>query len=159
EYWHGNEPGHQIPFLYNYTDAPWKTQREVRNILASEYTSGPGGLSGNDDAGQMSAWYVMAAIGLYPVNPVSGQYAICSPLFDTVTLRLQDDRIFRIITQKQTDSSAYIASMTLNGKTHRGYQLDYTTLMKGGEMTMRLSDRPPVADAVSFRKKDIRRSE
>lgn len=157
EYWHGNEPGHQIPFLYNYTDAPWKTQREVRNILASEYTSGPGGLSGNDDAGQMSAWYVMAAIGLYPVNPVSGQYAICSPLFDTVTLRLQDDRIFRIITQKQTDSSAYIASMMLNGKTHSSYQLDYTTLMKGGEMTMRLSDRPPVADAVSFRKKDIRK--
>ncbi|MBO9153470.1 GH92 family glycosyl hydrolase [Chitinophaga sp. GCM10012297] len=157
EYWHGNEPGHQVPFLYNYTESPWKTQREVRNILASEYTSGPGGLSGNDDAGQMSAWYVMAAIGLYPVSPVSGQYALCSPLFDTVTLRLKDDREFRIVTQKETTSSMYISSITLNQQPHSGYQADYSTIMKGGTMEIRLADRPSTALPVSPRKKDIRK--
>lgn len=157
EYWHGNEPGHQVPFLYNYTDAPWKTQREVRNILAGEYTSGPGGLSGNDDAGQMSAWYVMAAIGLYPVNPVSGEYALCSPLFDTVTIRLQNNRVFSITTQKETTGSAYISSITLNNKPHNGYFVDYATLMKGGTMAIRLADRPAAAAPVSLRKKDIRK--
>lgn len=156
EYWHGNEPGHQIPFLYNYTASPWKTQREVRNILATEYTSGPGGLSGNDDAGQMSAWYVMAAIGLYPVNPVSGQYALCSPLFDTVTIRVNDNRVFSIFSKKETAGSAYISSITLNNKTHAGYQVDYATLMKGGTMEIRLADQPPAAFALSLRKKDIR---
>jgi putative alpha-1,2-mannosidase len=76
EYWHGNEPGHQIPFMYNYTASPWKTQTTVRKILSEEYSNGPGGLGGNDDAGQMSAWYIFAAMGFYPVNPVSGQYLL-----------------------------------------------------------------------------------
>ena len=88
EYWHGNEPGHQIPFMYNFTDAPWKTQKTVRGILNEEYSDGPGGLGGNDDAGQMSAWYVFAALGFYPVDPVSNEYQLCSPLFDSVTIRL-----------------------------------------------------------------------
>jgi rhamnogalacturonyl hydrolase YesR len=155
EYWHGNEPGHQVPFLYNYTASPWKTQREVRNILTTEYTSGPGGLSGNDDAGQMSAWYVMAAIGLYPVNPVSGQYALSSPLFDTVTIRLQNKRVFRIFTQKETPASAYITAISLNKKPHAAYEVSYATLMKGGSMDIRLAERPSTAVPVSLRKKDI----
>lgn len=157
EYWHGNEPGHQVPFLYNYTSSPWKTQREVRNILASEYTTGPGGLSGNDDAGQMSAWYVMAAIGLYPVSPVSGQYAISSPIFDEVTLRLENGKVFRIVSQKETAASAYISSISLNNKTHAGYQVDYASLMKGGTMEIRLADKPSATATVSLRQKDIRK--
>lgn len=153
EYWHGNEPGHQVPFLYNYTSSPWKTQRVVRNILASEYTDGPGGLSGNDDAGQMSAWYVMAAIGLYPVNPVSGEYAICSPLFDTVAIQLENNKTFRIISRKASDTSMYITSITLNNRAHGGYAIDYATLVKGGLLEMQLADQPPAAP---LRQKDIR---
>ncbi len=93
-YWHGNEPDHQVPFMYNYTASPWKTQKVVREILNGEYSDGPGGLSGNDDAGQMSAWYVFGAMGFYPVDPVSGNYIMCSPLFDSIQISLPGNRIF-----------------------------------------------------------------
>ncbi len=88
EYWHGNEAGHHIPFLYNYTAAPHKSQQIVARILKEEYSDGIGGLSGNDDAGQMSAWYVFAAIGMYPVDPVGGQYQLVTPAFERVVIRL-----------------------------------------------------------------------
>lgn len=80
-------------FMYNYSSSPWKTQREVRKILNEEYSDGPGGLSGNDDAGQMSAWYVFASVGFYPLNPVSGEYLLCSPLFDKVNLQLPGKKV------------------------------------------------------------------
>lgn len=86
-YWHGNEPGQQIPFMYNYTKEPYKTTERVHHILNQEYSEGPGGLGGNDDAGQMSAWYVFASMGFYPLDPVSGRYLICTPLFDTIVIR------------------------------------------------------------------------
>ena len=81
-YWHGNEPSHHIAYLYDHAGAPWRTQEEVRRVLASEYGLGPAGLKGNDDTGQMSAWYVFSAIGLYPVSPGSPHYEIGSPLFE-----------------------------------------------------------------------------
>ena len=81
-YWHGNEPSHHIAYLYDHAGAPWRTQEEVRRVLASEYGLGPAGLRGNDDTGQMSAWYVFSAIGLYPVSPGSPHYEIGSPLFE-----------------------------------------------------------------------------
>jgi predicted alpha-1,2-mannosidase len=86
EYWHGNEPGHQIPFMYNYTNAPWKSQSIVDKILSEEYSDGPGGLSGNDDAGQMSAWFVFASMVFYSLDPVSGNYLLVSPIFDSIKL-------------------------------------------------------------------------
>ena len=116
EYWHGNEPGHQIPFMYNYTAAPYKTQQTVLKILDEEYSDGPGGLSGNDDAGQMSAWYVFAAMGFYPVDPVSGEYILCTPLFDKIILQLQNNKQLQIICKRQSEKSIYIQDVKWNGK-------------------------------------------
>lgn len=142
EYWHGNEPGHQIPFMYNYTPSPWKTQQVVRNILSEEYSDGPGGLSGNDDAGQMSAWYVFAAIGLYPVDPVSGEHLLCSPIFDKVTLQLPGNKKLQIVCKKQSESDAYIKQVKLNGKPFSRNFITYADIMKGGNLEIELQQQP-----------------
>ena len=134
EYWHGNEPGHQIPFLYNYTASPWKTQREVRRILETEYADGPGGLSGNDDAGQMSAWYVFAAMGLYPVDPVSGNYALCTPLFDNIVLRLSGNRETVIAVHKQNAQAVYIDKVLWNDVRLGSLFVTHEHLVRGGRL-------------------------
>ncbi|MEO6732957.1 MAG: GH92 family glycosyl hydrolase [Ferruginibacter sp.] len=134
EYWHGNEPGHQIPFMYNYTAAPWKTQKIVRNILKEEYSDGAGGLSGNDDAGQMSAWYVFAAMGFYPLNPVSGEYQLCSPLFDRISLQLENGKSFKIVCKKASSDALYIKEVRLNGKPYGKNYIRYSDIMKGGKL-------------------------
>lgn len=141
EYWHGNEPGHQIPFIYNYTAAPWKTQQIVRNILKEEYSDGAGGLSGNDDAGQMSAWYVFAAMGFYPLNPVSGEYQICSPLFDRVSLQLENGKSFEIVCKKETRDAFYIKEVSLNGKPYSKNYIHHSDIMKGGKLEMVLKEQ------------------
>ena len=142
EYWHGNEPGHQIPFMYNYTSSPWKTQKEVRRILSEEYSDGPGGLSGNDDAGQMSAWYVFAALGFYPVNPVSDEYAVCAPLFDETVITLAGNKKLRIVTNKESEGSAYIVGMKWNGKPLATNFLLHSNIVKGGTWEIWLKDKP-----------------
>lgn len=142
EYWHGNEPGHQTPFLYNFTAAPWKTQQAVRTILANEYSDGPGGLSGNDDAGQMSAWYLFAAMGFYPVNPVSDQYQLSSPLFRRASIRLPGNRRFDIITHRNSERDQYIRSVRLNGKPWQSHTIRYSDIMAGGKLEMVLGDQP-----------------
>jgi predicted alpha-1,2-mannosidase len=141
EYWHGNEPGHQIPFLYNYSAAPWKTQQQVRKILNEEYSDGPGGLSGNDDAGQMSAWYVFAAMGFYPVDPVSGEYQLCSPLFDQVSIHLPNGKVWKIICHKTSDDAMYIDKLLINGKAYQQHFIRHSDLVKGGQMDVYLSSR------------------
>lgn len=141
EYWHGNEPGHQIPFLYNYTGSPFKTQRVVQKILQEEYSDGAGGLSGNDDAGQMSAWYIFAAMGFYPVNPVSDEYLLSTPLFDAITLELQNQQL-KIICKKQSPQSAYIKKILWNGKVYDKNFIRYADIMKGGVIEIDLSDTP-----------------
>lgn len=142
EYWHGNEPGHQIPFLYNYTSSPWKTQREVRKIMAEEYSDGAGGLSGNDDAGQMSAWYVFAAMGFYPVDPVSNNYQLSSPLFDQVTMKLRSDKTFTLQTYKANALSIYIDKVKWNGKPYNKNFITYLMITQGGKLEMWLTDQP-----------------
>jgi predicted alpha-1,2-mannosidase len=141
EYWHGNEPGHQIPFMYNYTASPWKTQKVVRSILAEEYSDGPGGLSGNDDAGQMSAWYVFASIGFYPLNPVSGEYLLCTPLFDKITMNLPGNKPLIITCNKKTKDALYIEKVKLNGRLHSKNFVSYTDLIKGGTLEIYLTDQ------------------
>ncbi|MFT4156103.1 GH92 family glycosyl hydrolase [Parafilimonas sp.] len=142
EYWHGNEPGHQIPFMYNYTASPWKTQKAVRQILNDEYSDGPGGLSGNDDAGQMSAWYVFAAIGFYPLDPVSGNYLMCSPLFDSVAIRLPGNKMFKIICHKANDAALYISRAELNGTGYTNNYLQHKDIINGGELHIWLQSKP-----------------
>ncbi len=142
EYWHGNEPGHQIPFLYNYTSSPYKTHKIVRNILTEEYSDGPGGLSGNDDAGQMSAWYIFASIGIYPVNPVSGEYVITSPLFDKISIKVNKNSYFRVICKKQSVKSVYIKTVKLNGVLLTKNFITHKDIRKGGVIEFTLSDQP-----------------
>ena len=141
-YWHGNEPGHQIAFMYNYTPSPWKTQKQVRKILLSQYHTGSTGLSGNDDAGQMSAWYVFAATGFYPVSPVSRNYQLCSPLFDKIILHLPRNKQMKIICHKDTPSSKYIRSAQLNGKEYSKNYITYSDLMDGGKLEFFLGETP-----------------
>ena len=142
EYWHGNEPGHQIPFMYNYTNASWKTERYVHQILSNEYSDGPGGLSGNDDAGQMSAWYVFASLGFYPLNPVSGKYSLSSPIFDKVNITVSSGKKFRIVTSKNGNNARYISAIKLNGKFLRKKYIAYSDIMRGGTLEFFLSDKP-----------------
>ena len=142
EYWHGNEPGHQIPFMYNFTHSPWKTQLQVKKILAEEYSDGPGGLSGNEDAGQMSAWFVFASIGFYPVNPVPGEYQLCTPIFDKVSLRLPGNKKMEVICHKINHADSFIKSVKLNGKLYPLNFLRYADIMKGGILEIELVKDP-----------------
>ncbi|MGZ3951381.1 MAG: GH92 family glycosyl hydrolase [Flavisolibacter sp.] len=142
EYWHGNEPGHQIPFLYDYTDAPWKTQQQVRKILNEEYSDDAGGLSGNDDAGQMSAWYVFAALGFYPVNPVSDEYLISSPLFDKTSINVGGQKPFEIIVHKTSKDAIFIQKMKWNNEDYNKYSIKHSMIVHGGLLEIWLDERP-----------------
>ena len=141
-YWHGNEPGHQIPFMYSYAGAPEKTQATVRHILDTEYNAGPDGLSGNDDTGQMSAWYMFAALGFYPVCPVSGEYILASPTFERAVIHLPKGKTFTIVTHGAGPENVYVRSMTLNGRPYDDIALRYEDLIRGGEMTFEMAPTP-----------------
>jgi predicted alpha-1,2-mannosidase len=142
EYWHGNEPGHQVPFMYNYTGSCWKTQKEVRDILASEYSNGPGGLGGNDDAGQMSAWYMFAAMGFYPLNPISGEYLLCSPIFKQALIKLPDGNTLMIITHKKSRNAKFIYAVKWDRLLYTRNYINYSSLVKGGQLDIYLQGTP-----------------
>jgi predicted alpha-1,2-mannosidase len=141
EYWHGNEPGHQTPYMYNFTNAAWKTQQVVARIREEEYTDGPGGLSGNDDSGQMSAWYVFSALGFYPVDPVADNYQLGTPLFKQAVINLENGRKFVINVTKNTPSAIYIKSIKLNGVNYRQSIISYKDISRGGVMDIVLADK------------------
>ncbi|MGZ3756529.1 MAG: GH92 family glycosyl hydrolase [Mucilaginibacter sp.] len=142
EYWHGNEPGHQIPFMYNYTPSPWKTQLRVRQILEDEYSDGPGGLSGNDDAGQMSAWYVMGALGFYPLNPVSDQYLLTTPLFKQYKISLPNGKHFSVVTHAASDNAIYISAVKYNGQAYTKSYITHNMVINGGLLEVFLTEKP-----------------
>ena len=141
-YWHGNEPCHQVAYLYDAAGAPWKTQERIHHILNTEYNDTPGGLSGNDDAGQMSAWYVFSAIGFYPVCPSTPYYYIGTPSFDKVTFNLENDKKFEIQAHGVGDSTFYIQKTLLNGKPMLGYQLSHSDILKGGNLEFWMGSMP-----------------
>jgi predicted alpha-1,2-mannosidase len=142
QYWHGNEPGHQIPFLYNYSGQPWKTQQIVSEIMKTEYGSDAGGLSGNDDAGQMSAWYVFAALGFYPVCPSVPEYVISGPRFDKITIQLNNGNAIVINSPGASSGKNYIQSLNVNGQlTDRNF-LNHFDLMKGGILNFEMGNQP-----------------
>lgn len=142
EYWHGNEPGHQIPFMYNFTASPWKTQLHVRDILITEYSDGAGGLSGNDDAGQMSAWYVFAAMGFYPLNPVNAEYMLCAPLFDSIDIQLPAGKSFSIRCSKKSAEDQYIQNVRWNGKLYSKNYITHAMIANGGVLEIQLGSKP-----------------
>jgi len=138
-YVHGNEPGHHIPYLYNWTNHPWKTQQRVRMIMDSMYSNGPDGLCGNDDAGQMSAWYVFSALGFYPVLPGSDEYAIGSPLVEKATLLLDNGKSLVINVKNQSSDNIYVENIKFNGKEILGNTINHELIMNGGEITFYMS--------------------
>lgn len=141
-YWHGNEPCHQVAYLYDAAGAPWKTQQRIHHILNTEYNDTPGGLSGNDDAGQMSAWYVFSAIGFYPVCPSTPYYYIGTPSFDKVTFNLENGKKFEIQAHGVGDKAFYIQKTLLNGKPMSGYQLSHDDILIGGNLEFWMGERP-----------------
>lgn len=141
-YVHGNEPGHQIPYFYNWTNHPWKTQERVRMILETMYSNTPDGLCGNDDAGQMSAWYIFSALGFYPVCPGSDRYAIGSPLVEKATINFENGNQLNIKTKNQSGKNVYVQSVTLNGKKLSRNYLIHAELMNGGELIFTLDNKP-----------------
>ncbi|OKL40335.1 GH92 family glycosyl hydrolase [Pontibacter flavimaris] len=141
-YVHGNEPSHHVAYLYNWTDAPWKTQERVRMILKAMYKPTVDGLGGNDDCGQMSAWYLFSALGFYPVAPGSEQYAIGSPAVKEASIHLENGKTFTIRTKNQSDKNVYVQKMELNGKPLNRSYLTHTELVNGGELTFYMGARP-----------------
>lgn len=141
-YAHGNEPGHHIPYLYNFAGQPWKTQKIVRQILDSLYTDKPDGLCGNEDCGQMSAWYVLSALGFYPVNPASGVFEVGSPIFDEAIIQLGNGRKLTILAKNNSPGNMYVQSLTWNGRECKNTRLHYREFMKGGELVFTMGPKP-----------------
>ena len=139
--WHGNEPCHHIPYLYNYAGMPWKTAEKVQQTCAF-YRNDPKGLCGNDDCGQMSAWYIFSAIGFYPVNPASGEYVIGTPLADTTDLSLYSGKHFVIKSKDLSKKNIYVQKATLNGKRYTKSFIKHTDIMRGGELVLYMGATP-----------------
>lgn len=142
QYAHGNEPSHHMAYLYDYVGQPWKTQSRVRQIMDQFYKPAPDGLIGNEDCGQMSAWYVLSAAGFYPVTPGSSIYAIGAPLFPEVRFNLDDGKTFVIRAEGISDRNIYIQSATLNGKAYNKSFLRHDDLVAGGELVFHLGPQP-----------------
>lgn len=144
QYCHGNEPDHHVPYLYNWAGAPWKTQELVRNILSSMYGSDKAGLglAGMDDRGENSSWYVMSAMGFYPVDPARTEYILGSPLFDEITLRMGNGKKFRIIAKNNSGQNVYIQSASLNGEPLHRPWFSHSSLANGGELVLNMAATP-----------------
>lgn len=142
QYAHGNEPSHHAAYLYNYAGKPWKTQEKVRKIMKSFYTNAPDGLSGNEDCGQMSAWYVLSSMGMYPVNPADGIFVLGSPLFNQATINIEDGNTFTFKTHNNSFKNIYINKILLNGAEYAKSYIDYATIMKGGTLEFYMQSEP-----------------
>ena len=146
-YWHGNEPNNQIAYLYAYAGAPWKTQARVRQLIRDEYDRSPGGLSGNEDGGQMSAWLVFSMAGLYPVCPATPYYVLGSPALDAVTIQPRTaggkpGKPFTIQAQNNSAGNVYIQSATLNGQPFSRTYLTHADIQRGGVLRLLMGEQP-----------------
>jgi putative alpha-1,2-mannosidase len=148
-YAQGNEPSHHIAYLYNYADAPWKTQSTVRRIMKDFYKTGPEGLCGNEDCGQMSAWYIFSALGLYPLNPIGGEYSIGSPVVTRAEIPLRSGKSFILSVKNSSPENVYVQSVTLNGKSIGVPRIRHTQLMDGGTMEFVMGPKPNTKWGVS----------
>ena len=142
QYAHGNEPSHHAAYLYNFIGKPWKTQRMTDSIMHSLYTSQPDGLCGNEDCGQMSAWYVLSAMGFYPVCPGDNHYFIGSPMFDKVTINLENGQQFVITAANRSRNACYIQSAKLNGQKYDKSYITFEDIKDGGQLNFVMSTKP-----------------
>lgn len=140
-YVHGNEPGHHIPYLYQWTNTPWKTQERVRMICKTMYSDAPDGLCGNDDCGQMSAWYIFSALGFYPVCPGSDEYVIGSPAVVSAKVNLGNGNTLNIQTKNQSDNNVYVKAVLFNNQEIQGNTIYHSQLIKGGNLTFIMSKK------------------
>jgi predicted alpha-1,2-mannosidase len=141
-YAHGNEPSHHIAYLYNYAGAPWKTAERVREIIRTMYKTGPEGLPGNEDCGQMSAWYLLSALGFYPVDPASGNYVIGSPMFSRATVNVGSGRNLVVEARNTSPENPYIRSASLNGKPLARSWINQKEIAGGGHLSFEMSRQP-----------------
>ncbi|WP_295576312.1 GH92 family glycosyl hydrolase [uncultured Stenotrophomonas sp.] len=141
-YAHGNEPSHHVAYLYSYAGQPWRTQARLKQIMDTQYADRPDGLAGNDDVGQMSAWYVFTALGFYPVAPGSGEYILGRPFLPKTAMRLSNGKTFTIVANGLDDKHTYVGSVSLNGKPLQRTFLRHEEILAGGELTFTMQAEP-----------------
>ncbi len=139
---HSNEPSHHYAYLYDFAGQPWKTQAKVREIAAAEYGYDAGGLDGDDDCGQMSAWLLFTAMGFYPVNPASGEYMIGSPMYSRMSIRLQSGKTFSVIAENVSAANLYIQSATLDGKRLNDPLITWEQIQSGATLKFKMGPKP-----------------
>ena len=142
QYAHGNEPGHHIIYLYDYAGQPWKTALRVREVLRTMYHDSVDGLSGNEDVGQMSAWYILSSLGFYQVEPAGGRYVFGSPLFNEASMNVGNGKTFRIIAHNNSKENMYIQSVKLNGKPYTRCYIDFKDIVRGGKLEFTMGNKP-----------------
>lgn len=142
QYAHGNEPSHHVAYLYTLMDAPHRTQELVREIVDTFYPNKPDGLAGNDDCGQMSAWYMFSAMGFYPIDPVGGTYVFGAPQLKKVTVQLPEDKIFTVEAENLSKENKYVQSISLNGKNYDEKSIHHKDIMAGGHLIFEMGPQP-----------------
>lgn len=142
QYAHGNEPSHHVAYMYNYVGMPWKSAEKLRQIMTTMYSSKTDGLCGNEDCGQMSAWYVLSSMGFYPVNPADGNYILGSPLFDESTIQLANGQTFTIIAKNNSKENIYVQSATLNGQPLLKSWFTHKELTQGSILELEMGPQP-----------------
>jgi predicted alpha-1,2-mannosidase len=142
QYAQGNEPSHHIAYMYTFAGEQWKTAEKIRFILREMYTDKPDGLCGNEDCGQMSAWYILSSLGFYPVNPANSVFVFGSPLFDEATINLPAEKQFTVKTIQNSDKNMYIQSVKLNGKEYTQSFITFKEIMQGGKLEITMGPQP-----------------
>ena len=142
QYAHGNEPSHHVIYMYNYAGRPDKAAPMLRKMLNEMYLDQPDGLSGNEDVGQMSAWYILSSVGLYQVDPVGGRFVIGSPLFDKATVNVGGGKTFTVVAKNNSDKNIYVQSARLNGKTLKNSYVDFNDIRHGGTLELVMGPKP-----------------
>ncbi len=142
QYAHGNEPSHHILYMYNYVGQPWKGADKIRYVLSNLYHDDFDGLSGNEDVGQMSAWYILSSVGFYQVDPAGGRYVFGSPLFEEATLNVGNGKTFRVVAHNNSSENKYIQSAKLNGKPYTRSYIDFKDIVRGGTLEFVMGNKP-----------------
>lgn len=142
QYAHGNEPSHHVIYMYNYAGRPDKAAPLLRKMLNEMYLDQPDGLSGNEDVGQMSAWYILSSVGLYQVDPVGGRFVIGSPLFDKAIVNVGGGKTFTVVAKNNSDKNIYVQSARLNGKTLKNSYVDFNDIRRGGTLELVMGPKP-----------------
>ena len=144
QYWHGNEPCHHLPYLYKYSDKPYKTDKIIKTLIDEYYYTKPDGLMGNDDCGQMSAWYMFGVLGFYPVNPTGGQYILGAPQVEEVVINLPNNNTFTVRAKNLSNTNFIVESVALNGEVLNRNYITHEEIINGGELIFKMTAENPL---------------